>query len=150
MATVGKRRVHVMLTNGRMLLVLFGVASMGVSGCASVGGGGLGALTEEALIVQTLMKWKVGLETLDPDSFLAAYSDRYEGEDGVDKDALIEVIAKTMDGIEVDIEGAEISVDGSSAEVIGVYADGPEGDELVNFALVKEEDGVWRIIRDIE
>ena len=134
----------------KMLLVVLGAGSVLVSGCASVGGGGPGALTEEEQIAQTLMKWKVGLETLDPDSFLAAYSDRYEGEDGVDKDALIEVIAKTMDGIEVDIEGAEISVDGSSAEVIGVFADGPEGDEIINFALVKEEDGVWRIIRDIE
>ena len=146
--------VRVMMTNVKMLLVVLGVALMGVSGCASMGSGGSGGLTDEALIVQTLTKWQVGLEAPDIESFLAAYSDSYEGDDGVDKGRLTEVIGMIMDAgylddVEVDLEGVEIMVDGTTAEVEGIVADGPEGEETNGFALEKEADGVWRIVRDL-
>lgn len=133
-----------------MTVVTLGAMAILASGCASLGLGGSGGLTEQDQILQTLAKWQVGLETPDLDTFLAAYSDAYES-DGVDKDRLTDLMAVIMDAGLLDdadaiLEGAEISVDGDTAEVTGITSDGPEGTESNSFILEKEEDGVWRII----
>lgn len=152
---VTERKKNVNTTAFMMTILTLAVSSVISSGCASLGSGGSGDLTEEEQILQTLTKWKVGLETLDAESFLAAYSENYEGEDGIGKEGLSGVIEMVMDagyldGIEVNIEEAKISVEGTMAEVSSVLAAGPQGSEESSFTLEKEEDGVWRIVRDLE
>jgi ketosteroid isomerase-like protein len=130
-----------------MMGVLALVAIVGVSGCATTGGGGA---TDEELIMGQLTAWRDGLQNDDVDAAMAVYSEDVVGFEGSDKEGLSAFFKGASDSgdlanIDFIIDEATVTVEGDSAEVSPVYIAGDFGEFAMVFLMEKEE-GTWRII----
>jgi len=130
-------KIKVSLTH---VLILLAVTSFFVLQGASDG-------DEEKQIRLAMNGWKRAMISHNIDSLMLYYSDEYSDQEAEDKAGLkllmIEAFASGMlDQMEINLESAELKLEKDRAEFI-VFDE--EGEPMMDFALQKEQDGVWRI-----
>ena len=110
-------------------------------------GGCESSQSDQEGILETMNKWKQSLETQNIDSLVGCYSDSFKSMDGNGKEGarLMWTEIKELgmlEKLEVNLDSIQLKINGNTAEII-IYDD--EGDIEMDFALAKEDNGIWLI-----
>ncbi len=140
-----------MKSSQRVKLLCILVIAVTVCSCAAMAPSGP---TPEEMIMATLQTFKTGIEQLDIDSIMKAYSEDYSksgvGSSKADVRAYLNtMIAQGSSGDTIaDLEECDVVVDGERATVGPVHYRAPMGVSSWSYWLKRDADGVWRIVDD--
>lgn len=123
------------------------LAAVAMSGCASMGGGGM---SDEEMIQDLIIEAMAALVAQDIEAMTAAYAPDFESDQGGGVQETREFLqgAKEqgfLDGIVVDTDPMEIVVDGDEATAGPIDLEGAFGSLSLEFELEKR-DGQWLVV----